>query len=123
MLLKLLIVTVDTDVKGTVLYAYWDLDVAEIWLELVKKKKDCRWFPDHSFGEEFIELLCFGTLTLSPRPDLSSEHVPKQLHGIQCMAMLLADNRNIYQKLPTMGETDDKKNNKKSKNDKKIFSF
>ena len=30
---KLLIITVDTDVVVIALYAYWDLDVKELWIE------------------------------------------------------------------------------------------
>lgn len=35
---KLMIVIIDTDVVVIDLYAYWDLEVAEVWIEFGKEK-------------------------------------------------------------------------------------
>ena len=45
---KLLIVTVDTDVVLIALYAFWDLDLEELWIEF-GKGKDRKWLPVHAY--------------------------------------------------------------------------
>ena len=45
---KLLIVTVDTGVVLIALYAFWDLDLEELWIEF-GKGKDRKWLPVHAY--------------------------------------------------------------------------
>ena len=60
---RLMVVTVNTDVVVIDFYAYWDLEVAEVWIEFGKGKEH-RWLPNHSYvemlGRKFTELLSFG---------------------------------------------------------------
>ena len=58
-----MVVTVNTEVGVIEFYAYWDLDVAKVWIEF-GKGKDPRWLPTHSYVEilerKSAELLSFG---------------------------------------------------------------
>ena len=47
---KLVIVTVDPNVVVIALYAYWDLNVTELWIEF-DTRKDRWWLPVHSYAE------------------------------------------------------------------------
>ena len=51
---KLLIVTVDTDVVITALYAFWDLDVEELWIEF-DREKERKWLPVHAYAKALGE--------------------------------------------------------------------
>ena len=51
-LTKLMIVTVDTDVVTIALYAFWNLDIDELWKVFVKRK-DKRW--QYMYMQSFLE--------------------------------------------------------------------
>ena len=58
---KILIVTVDTDVIVIGLYAFWDLDVQELWVEFgVGKTKT--WLPIHYYANLLGEEVCRAVL-------------------------------------------------------------
>ena len=58
---KLLIVTVDTDVVVTALYAFWNLDLEELWIEF-GRGKDPKWLPVHAYTKALGEEVCRAIL-------------------------------------------------------------
>ena len=58
---KLLIVTVDTDVVVIALYAFWHLELEELWIEF-GRKKDRKWLPVHAYAKALGEEICRAVL-------------------------------------------------------------
>ena len=58
---KLLIVTVDTDIVVIALYAFWDLDLEELWIEF-GRGKDRGWLPVHAYAKALGDEICEAVL-------------------------------------------------------------
>ena len=59
--MKLLIVTVDTDVVVTAFYAFWDLDLEELWIEF-GRGKDHKWLSVHAYAKAIEGEVCRAIL-------------------------------------------------------------
>ena len=60
---KLMKVTADTYVVVIALYAYWDLNITELWIDF-GTGKDHPWLPVHSYVELLGERVCRAVIFL-----------------------------------------------------------
>ena len=54
---RITIITCDTDVVVIALYAFWFLNIVELWVEF-SSGKDKRWIPLHLYDKALGEELC-----------------------------------------------------------------
>ena len=54
---NILIVTVDNNVVGIALYAFWDLDLEEFWIEF-GRGEDHKWLPVYAYAKALGEEIC-----------------------------------------------------------------